>query len=249
MKLVYLIVVGLIVTIVVTDVMIHIAKLENNMAAFIGLLVGMLVIAYNFIKGSFEQTIFKEFIYSVLIGIAVLVISTSIFVLTGLDQLISPYLVALLAGVYSFKRIANYKHQITDKKEIDNFFKKRKCPCCQEEISKKYFLKQILFKQGSFSFTENEKGIVCLKCNKPILSAEKKHWIPLFPMNISMIPIIVFGLVSDISFSKEYTFKFVLIFSFSFVLFVLLLLKKYNDIDFICDDQSSDEFNYHSIHK
>lgn len=244
MKLVYLIVVGLIVTIVATDVLIHIAKLENNMAAFIGLLVGVFVMAYNFIKGSFEQTIFKEFIYSVLIGIVVLVISTSIFVMTDLDQLISPYLVALLAGVYSFKRITKNKYQITDKKEIDNFFKKRKCPCCQEEVSKKYFLKQIFFKSSSFSFTEKEKGITCQKCNNPILSAEKKHWLSMSPMFISLIPIVILGLTDDMSF-----IKFIVVFSFSFAIFVVLILKKFNDIDFICNDESSDEFNYHSIHK
>ncbi len=244
MKFIYLIALGLIATIVATDTLIHIAILDNNISAFIGLLVGLLVIVYNFIKGTFEKTIFKEFAYSVLIGIAVLIIATSILIALGISKQTSPYLIALLVGIYSFKKISGKNSYITDEKKVNNFLKIRKCPCCQEEISKKYFLKQILFKQGSFSFTEKEKGITCQKCNKPILSAENKHWLSVSPMFISMIPIVILGLTDDMSF-----IKFIVVFSFSFTIFVVLILKKFNDIDFICNDESSDEFNYHSIHK
>ncbi|MEN8194714.1 MAG: hypothetical protein ABFS12_17975, partial [Bacteroidota bacterium] len=71
---------------------------------------------------------------------------------------------------------------------------RRKCPCCQEKISIRYFIKQVLFPKKSISFTENEKGFTCRECNEPILSAEKKFKLDTFTISISMIPIAIFGL-------------------------------------------------------
>jgi len=123
--------------------------------------------------------------------------------------------------------------------------KKRKCPCCHKDISRRYFLYRALFKQKSFSFTEKEKGLICKYCNHNILSAEKIFHMTTLPMSISMIPFILYGLSNE-----PFTFsKFMLILFFSFILLTLLTLKKYYSVQFICNDKSSDAYNSHSIHK
>jgi hypothetical protein len=124
---------------------------------------------------------------------------------------------------------------------------RRKCPCCQEEISIRYFIKQVLFPKKSISFTENEKGFTCRECNEPILSAEKKFKLDTFTISISMIPIAIFGLSDDISFSQEFVFKFISVFVFSFILFLLGIFRQYYKVNFICNDKSSDEYNQQSI--
>ena len=125
--------------------------------------------------------------------------------------------------------------------------KRRKCPCCQEKISIRYFIKRVLFPKKNISFTENEKGFTCSECNKPILSAEKKFKLDTFTMSISMIPIAIFGLSDDLSFSQEFVFKFISVFVFSFILFLLGIFRQYYKVDFICNDKSSDEYNQQSI--
>ena len=113
---------------------------------------------------------------------------------------------------------------------------KRNCPCCQEEISKKYFLKQILIGRGSISLTEKEKGLVCQKCNRQILSAEKKFLITLTLMLVSMIPMMIFGSTYEFSSPKERIIKLVLVFVVSFMIWVILILKKFDTIEFVCDE-------------
>ncbi len=218
----------------------HIIKLGNNMSAYIGLLSGLSVMLYNYSKRSFERTHFKEFTYAVLIGIVVLVVTTGIFIALGISGQSSPYLFAVLVGIYSFKKLSGKRTDIEEMKG----FQVRKCPCCQEAVSKVYFLKQILFQQSSISFTDKEKGLVCQKCNKPILSAEKKQQISLRPMFISMVPMMIVGSMDEVS-----IVNFFIAFAFSFLIFALLLLKTYQNIDFVCNDESSEEFEYYSIRK
>ncbi len=243
MRFVYLILFGVTVAITITDTLMHIAGLDNDMSAYIGLLTGLVTILYSYIKGSFESVYFKEFAYALLVGIVVLVAVTAILIALKIDKQSSPYLFALLAGMYTFKKM-NAKRTGMKNAKRDQFFQTRKCPCCQEAISRIYFLKQILFQQGSISFTEKEKGLTCQKCDKPILSAEKKLQISLRPMFVSMVPIMVVGSMDDISFAN-----FIIAFAFSFFIFVLLLLKTYQDADFVCNDESSEEFEYYSIRK
>ena len=239
LQFVYLILFGVIVAITVTDVLMHSLKLDNYISANIGLLSGLAIALYYYSKGSFERAHIKEFLSAVLIGIVVLIVATGILIALGISGWSSPYPFAVLAGIYSFKKLSGKRLGIEEAKG----FQVRKCPCCQEEISKVYFLKQILFRQNSISFTEKEKGLECQKCNKPILSAERKQRISQRPMFISMIPIIIVGSMDEVS-----IVNFVVAFAFSFLIFVLLLSKTYRDVDFVCNDESSEEFEYYSIH-
>lgn len=242
MKFVYLIVVGLIVAIVATDILIHITKLENNIAAFIGLLVGMVVMAYNFTKGSFEKTTFKDFTYSVLIGIGVLIIATSIFIMLGISKQTSPYLIALLVGFYSFKKITKNKHTITDERKINKFIKTRKCPCCHEEVTFKYFFKHLKNRRNNF-FTENEVGLLCPGCKKSIISAERKNKKTTTAMMVSMAPIAFFGLTGEFSLSLAYAIEFIFFFLLAFLIFLFALYRIHQKIEYICDDESSNAYN------
>ncbi len=125
--------------------------------------------------------------------------------------------------------------------------KRRKCPCCQEEISIRYFIKRVLFPKKSISFTENEKGFTCRECNQPIMSAEKRFKLDTFTMSISIIPMAIFGLNDNISFSEEYIIKFISVFVLSFTLFLMGIFRQYYKVNFICNDKSSDAYNQQSI--
>ncbi|MEA1880489.1 MAG: hypothetical protein U9N11_07590 [Campylobacterota bacterium] len=126
--------------------------------------------------------------------------------------------------------------------------KKRRCPCCNKKISIKHFFKQMLFKQNKISFIESEKGLICQKCDKVILSAEKKASMFIFIMPISMIPLILIGLGSDASSFQEHVSELAIGFMLSFVLLSILTYRKYQNTDFICNDKSSKEYDNYSIH-
>ena len=124
----------------------------------------------------------------------------------------------------------------------------RKCPCCDEKISLKDFFKEILFTKKYISFVEKEKGLICQKCNKSILSAERKASIGIFILPISMIPLMIIGFDNDASSLQDHILNFSIGFLLSFILLLTMLYRKYNNVDFICKDESSDEFESYSIH-
>ena len=124
----------------------------------------------------------------------------------------------------------------------------RKCPCCDEKISLKYFFKKILFTKKHISFIEKEKGLICQKCNKSILSAERKASIGIFIIPISMIPLMIIGFGNDAPSLQDHILNFSVGFLLSFMLLLMMLYRKYNDVDFICKNKSSDEFESYSIH-
>jgi hypothetical protein len=124
---------------------------------------------------------------------------------------------------------------------------KRHCPCCDANLPIKYFFKQMLFAQTHISFVEKQKGLLCPKCNHSILCAERKKKVLLPTMYFSIAPFGIFGITKSISFSQEYLFNFIGILILSISIFLLGVLKKYYIIEYICDDESSDEYNESSI--
>jgi len=124
---------------------------------------------------------------------------------------------------------------------------KRKCPCCNSIVPIKYFFKQMLFAQTHISFVEKEKGLLCSTCKRSILCAERKKKVLLPAMYFSIAPFGVFGMIGNISFLQEYLFNFVVVLFLSVSIFLLGVLKKYYSIEYICDDESSDDYNDNSI--
>ena len=126
--------------------------------------------------------------------------------------------------------------------------KRRECPCCNEEVPIKYFLKHMLAGKKGFSFVEKEKGFVCKKCNNPILSAEKKDKSMKYLLGFSLVPMALFGF-NDIAFiSMENLINLLKALSVSFTILLVGVFRQYYKIDFICNDESSDEYNETSIH-
>ena len=117
--------------------------------------------------------------------------------------------------------------------------KKRECPCCNEEIPIKYFIMHMFAGKKGFSFVEKEKGFVCQKCNNPILSAERKDTSMNYLLGFSFVPMALSGL---------YDIPFVQAISVSISILVIGVFRKYYNITFICNDESSDEYNESSIH-
>jgi len=126
--------------------------------------------------------------------------------------------------------------------------KRRECPCCNSIVPIKYFFKQMLFAQTHISYVEKEKGLLCPTCSRPILCAERKKKVLLPTMYLSIAPFGIFGISESISFSQEYLFNFIVIIFLSFSILLLGVLKKYYSIEYVCDDESSDEYNESSIH-
>ena len=94
--------------------------------------------------------------------------------------------------------------------------KKRECPCSNEEIPIKYFIKHMLAGKKGFSFVKKEKGFVCKKCNSPILSAERKDKSMNYLLGFSLVPMALFGF-SDITFiSMESLINLLKVLSVSF---------------------------------
>lgn len=124
----------------------------------------------------------------------------------------------------------------------------RECPCCSEKISIKYFIKHMLAGKKGFSFVEKEKGFICKNCNAPILSAERKDKSMTYLLGFSLTPMVLFGF-NDVEFLSIENLTILLkALSVSFTILLIGVLRKYYTIDFICNDESSDEYNEHSIH-
>ena len=126
--------------------------------------------------------------------------------------------------------------------------RKRECPCCTEEVSFKYFIKHMLAGKRGFSFVEKEKGFVCKKCNNPILSAERKDKSMNYLFGFSLVPMALFGF-NDIAFiSMENLINLLKALSVSMTILLIGVLRKYHTVTFICNDESSDQYNENSIH-
>lgn len=126
--------------------------------------------------------------------------------------------------------------------------KKRECPCCNEKVPIKYFIKHMLAGKKGFSFVEKEKGFVCQQCYSPILSAERKDKDMNYLFGFSLIPMALFGF-NDIDFiSMENFINLLKALSLSFTILLIGVLRKYYKITFICNEKSSDEYNESSIH-
>ena len=124
----------------------------------------------------------------------------------------------------------------------------RECPCCNEKISRKHFIKHMLAGKRGFSFVEKEKGFVCKNCNTAILSAEKKDKSMTYLLGFSLIPMVLFGFNDVEFFSIENLTTLLKALSVSFTILFIGVLRKYYTIEFFCNDESSDEYNEHSIH-
>jgi hypothetical protein len=105
----------------------------------------------------------------------------------------------------------------------------------------------MFFAQTHISYVEKEKGLLCPTCNRSILCAERKKKVLLPTMYFSIAPFGIFGITQNISFSQEYLFNFVAVLFLSISIFLLCVLKKYYSIEYICDDESSAEYNKSSI--
>ena len=119
---------------------------------------------------------------------------------------------------------------------------KRICPCCNEEITFRYFFKHLKNRRKNF-FIENEVGLLCPRCDRSIISAERKNKKVTPIMFASMAPMALFGFNGDFSLSLDYAIKFIFWFSFSFLVFVLALYQIHRKIEYICEDESSDAYN------
>ena len=119
---------------------------------------------------------------------------------------------------------------------------KRMCPCCNEEISFRYFFKHLKNRRKNF-FTENEVGLLCPSCKTSIISAERKNKKITPVMMTSLIPIAIFGIGGEISFSLAYAIKFIVWFSMSLLIYIIGLYRVHKKIEYICDDDNSDEYN------
>jgi len=119
---------------------------------------------------------------------------------------------------------------------------KRVCPCCNEEITFRYFIKHLKHRRKNF-FVENEVGLLCPNCNRSIISAERKNKKVTPIMFTAIVPMALFGFNSDLSLSLDYAVKFIFWFSFSFLVFFLALYQIHRKIEYICDDENSDTYN------
>ena len=119
---------------------------------------------------------------------------------------------------------------------------RRMCPCCNEEISFRYFFKHLKNRRKNF-FTENEIGLLCPSCKTSIISAERKNKKITPAMVASMVPIVIFGLGGEISFSLTYGAEFIFWFSMSFLIYIIVLYLVHQKIEYICSDENSDEYN------
>jgi len=126
--------------------------------------------------------------------------------------------------------------------------KKRKCPCCNEEIPIIYFIKHMFAGKKSFSFVEKEKGFICHKCNSSILSAEKKDKSVKSLLWLSWTPMVLFAFHDASFISIENLMIFLKAMSIGIGIFTIGVWRKYYTIAFICNDKSSDEYNNSSIH-
>ncbi len=238
MNFIYSLIVGFLVIFAISAILTNNTILNDDTNTTIALLVGILTIIYGISRKLFEKVSLKEFLLSLFVIFIVLFITLLITVTinkeTAKEAIVYLMPLSILVGLYSL-----VKNNYSKLKK-----KTKKCPCCKIEIPMNYFLKQILFSSNSISFTKNEKGIICQKCDKSILSAEKKNMLSTLPMFISMIPVALLGLGGG---SNMLTL--ILVFSFSFIYFMLLVSGKYYSTHFICDDKSSNEYNSHSIHE
>ena len=91
--------------------------------------------------------------------------------------------------------------------------KPRYCPCCNEKISYNLFLKNIVKIHKRNPWIEPEKGLICPKCNRQILSAERKTRL--------FIPIILVGMLP----SWIYVFSFDENYGVQNILIILLLFS------------------------
>ena len=73
------------------------------------------------------------------------------------------------------------------------------CPCCSEIFTFKHFYNQLFSTKKRNPFTEDEPSMMCTKCNKAILSAERKNQRLMPTMAISMIPFLIIAFNREIS--------------------------------------------------
>ena len=119
---------------------------------------------------------------------------------------------------------------------------KRTCPCCNAEITFRYFFKHLKNRRKNF-FVENEVGLLCPSCKTSIISAERKNKEVTFTMMFSMFPIVIFGFSGEFALTWTWAIKFIFWMSMSFLVFVLALYRIHQKIEYICNDENSDEYN------
>ena len=119
---------------------------------------------------------------------------------------------------------------------------RKMCPCCNEKINFRYFYKHLKNRRKNF-FTENEVGLLCPSCKTSIISAERKNKKTTHAMLVSMVPIVIFGLGGEISFSLTYGAEFIFWFSMSFFIYIIALYRVHQKIEYICGDENSDKYN------
>jgi hypothetical protein len=119
---------------------------------------------------------------------------------------------------------------------------KRTCPCCNTEITFKYFFKHLKHRRKNF-FVENEIGLLCPSCKTSIISAERKNKKVTPAMMASMVPMAIFGFGENFSLSLTWLVEFIFWFSMSFLVFLFALYQIHQKIDYICGDENSDEYN------
>ena len=122
--------------------------------------------------------------------------------------------------------------------------KERECPCCNENIDFKNFIKQAIIPED-----KDEDGLICQNCKKRILSSEQKNKKVIPMMAIALAPFLI-GSISVEIFSISMTF--LLIFLITSILSVSLLLfgfyELYSRFNFECNQKSSKEYNENMTH-
>lgn len=120
--------------------------------------------------------------------------------------------------------------------------KTRNCPCCNEAISFKVFLKA-LFAFKKRNFAENEAGVLCPYCKKSIVSAERKNrfFIPI--LGFALLPVLLGGFTWEVLLESTNSVYFASYFLLTIIASFIFLTKAYQNVTFICDDESSEKYN------
>ena len=122
------------------------------------------------------------------------------------------------------------------------------CPCCKAKISFKIFLKGIIKTHKRNAWTENEKGLVCIECNKQILSAERKTKFLLPIILVSMIPSLVYVLSLDGNYNLSTILIATLLYALIIPVGIFGIYKIYQKVELVCNDSSSFTYDHEQIH-
>ncbi len=225
---IYSLMIGFILLFSITGIFMKFVTLDNDFGSIAMICTILVIIIYSISKKPFERASLKDFLLSLTLMLVITITGAFVFSLVAGVPIngefvkdFTSYLlpISMLIGVYSFYKSSQEKFSDEERKS-----KIKKCPCCQGTVSLGYFVWKILDGMEFISITENSKGMSCPKCNKEILSAKEKGELKMFPFFIAIMPLMLFG----------FFFSFVFMVILSFVLYILLLSRKYHKVDFKC---------------